>query len=1336
MAGEANCPRCGARLPGDASQGICRACLLGQVLDTEGPAPPRDEQTATGASVPDSDDCHLAPGALVRRFGDYELIEELGRGGMGVVYRAFDEKRGEVVALKTVRRADSAAILRFKQEFRALTDVSHPNLVTLYELTALGEAWFFTMELVEGVDFLTFVRSGADRPHSEKVEDGGQSVPSSSAAGIATTEVPGEGESAAPDRVEADPVAQPRQSFGPSAVALARLRAALRQLAEGVAVLHDAGKLHRDLKPSNVLVTRQGRVVILDFGLATELDPSGLHHSPLPYVRGTVSYMAPEQAAGRPVSPASDWYSVGSILYKALTGRAPFLGRPLEVLINKQRFEPPAPRELAPGVPDDLNALCVDLLRRDPESRPTGRDVLRRLGSSSGEPELPVPLHASPRRAAPLVGRARDLECLEVAFAEMCRGRTVACYIHGPSGIGKTALVRRFLDDRIDRDEAIVLAGRCYEQESVPYKAIDSVVDALGRYLNSLPLLETQALLPRDIRSLVRVFPTLREAEAVELAPRLVSEVRDPHELRRRAFGALRELLSRLGGRQPVVVAIDDLQWGDTDSAALLRELLRPPDPPRILLLGCYRCEDAATSPLLRALLEADEGEKPSIDRRVMALGTLEPVEAEGLVLILLGRQHPAARAHASAIARESGGNPFFVTELVRYLQADASLLDRAPMANEVVLDEVLWQRTRRLPEEARRLLEVVAVSGRPLRQAEASRAAELGAGEHMAFAVLRSGRLIRSTSPMERDEIETYHDRVREAVTARIPSADLEGYHRRLALVLESSGRADPEVLGVHFEGARELDRAGTYYAQAAAQAADALAFDRAANLYRLALKFHPGDDAETRRLRIGIGDAMANAGRGADAAREYLAAAVGATVAEGFELRRRAAMQLLSSGHLDEGLAELNVVLKAVGMTMPKTAHQAVFSLILRRLRLRLRGLHYRLRDPGQIPAEELMRIDVCWTVAEGLGLIDIIRGADFQARGLLLALRAGEPYRIARSLGFEAAHVASAGGPGERRATRLLEAAAVLAEGLDDPHTSGRVILGHAFVAYLTGRWKRAVELSDQAGEILRTHTQAGIWELNVGTLVSLWSLQFSGQLGELGRRWPIILKEARERGNLHLVSILNSFLMSTLGLAADDAERVATELEGVEPSYTLGFQLPHNEWFGAGVQLRLYRGDGQGAWNFLSTQYQPSLARSHLMRSQRLRILFYEQRARCALAAARGAADPNPLLRAAERDARRLDREAMAWSVALALPIRAGIAAAQGDRSRAATLFACAVTHLEAIDMNLHAAAARRRLGEILGGHEGQSHVERADSWMCQQTIQNPACMTDVFAPVVV
>jgi eukaryotic-like serine/threonine-protein kinase len=1261
---------------------------------------------------------------------DYEILGELGHGGMGVVYRAYDRRRGEVVALKTMQRLGPSALYRFKREFRALADVVHPNLVTLHELSSDGRNWFLTMELVEGVDFLEYVRAGTSRPTPSDDDDQPSTCPQ--------TDLPGRGAAAGPEPEEPGPGgARPHGTspgrLGLSPSQLSRLRDALKQLAAGVAALHDAGKLHRDIKPSNVLVTRRDRVVLLDFGLAAELEGMGRHQSTEPHVLGTIAYMAPEQAAGRPVSSASDWYSVGVMLYEALTGRLPFRGSPLEVLAAKQGSEPPAPRHLGPVVPEDLDALCVELLRRNPVARPSGREVLRRLGGLPDDPGISQ-LPWLPRdHRVPLIGRERHLGALNAAFADVGRGQTVALYMHGQSGAGKTALVQCFLDGLIERGEAVVLTGRCYERESVPYKALDSLVDALGRYLRHLPDLEAQAILPRDILSLTRIFPVLRRVEAVAATLRRVTEIPDPQELRRRAFAALCELLARLGDRRPLVLFIDDLQWGDADSAALLAELLRPPDPPVLLLLGAYRSEDAATSPFLRGLLGTREAANSAVDRHELAVEPLTPPEAQTLALTLLGREDPAAKAQADAIARESGGNPFFVTELIRYLQGGARPTDRSSAAGEVALDQVLWMRVLRLPEEARRLLEVVAVSGRPLGQAEACRAAELGTAGRAALAALRSGRLVRGTGPAERDEVETYHDRVRETVVAHLVPAVLEHHHRRLALVLEASGQADPEVLAVHLRGAGEIEKAGEYYALAAAQAAEALAFDRAATLYRLALDLRPTEGEERYRLRTQLGDALANAGRGVEAAREYLAAAAGANIAEALELQRRAAMQFLITGHVDAGLAVLRTVLSAVGMKLPSTPQRAFWSLLLRRAQIRLRGLGFRWRDVSQVSAENLTQIDICWSAVAGLSFIDPIRGAEFQTRNLLLALRAGEPYRIARALAIEAGYASTAGKSSKRRAESLLQAADAIAQQVKNNYIYGIIILENAIVSYLTGRWKSAREFCERAEECFRSHCTGVTWEFDSTHFISLWSLTHMGEIAELSRRWPVVLKEAQKRGDLFLATTLNTYIMAIVRLAANDPEEAQRTIDQVMERWSQqGFHAQHHTALLARTHIDLYNGDGQAAWDRILKQW-PTYVRSYLLSIKKLRIELLQSRARSALAAAACAVDPGPLLRAAERDALRLRREKMPWSEAHAQFISASVAAGHDDTSSAVALLAAAATSFDAVDMKLYATVTRRRLGELLGGNEGRNLVAGANFWMTSQGIQDPTRMTAMYAP---
>ena len=1262
----------------------------------------------------------------------FEVRRRLGAGGFGIVYEAMDQDRGAVVALKALRHMSPRALYRFKNEFRALAGVSHPNLVSLHELLAEDDRWFFTMELVPGVDFLSHARGAAAWGGRWPADDFSSPTSDSLAAGIDGAPARG------PSRAEAG---APLADGGSDA--MDRLRAALPQLVEGLAALHAAGMLHRDVKPSNVLVTPAGRVVLLDFGLVRGLERDITQTGE---TVGTPAYMAPEQAAGAPVSEASDWYSVGVMLYEALFGCLPFAGTVADLVRRKQEEEASPPPMRGADVPDDLAALCRDLLRRDPSERPGATEILERLSARDAgrRGKRAAPTAATP--GAPFVGREWHLALLHEAYAASRNGRAATVAVYGGSGIGKSALVRRFLDEVRARDsDAIVLAGRCYERESVPYKAIDPLIDSLSRFLKSLPPAVMEALLPHDVLALARVFPVLRQVEAVASARRAVLDIPDSQELRLRAFGALRELLVRLSDRRPVVLVIDDLQWGDVDSAFAITELLRPPDPPAVMVIGCYRAAEAESSPLLRALLPLRERVGHVIDNRELAVGELSQAEACDLALAVLGGAVEDGRSRAEGIVAAVGGNPFFIHEVARFSDSlgaaePAEAPARAGTRRAAFsLDAAIGGRIARLPEPARRMLSLLAVAGQPLDVDLVTRAAALEGGAEPALAALRAAHLARTRTQTgsSREEIETYHDRIREVVLARLGPEEIRAEHARLAAALESSGRVDPEVLAAHHELAGDTARAAEYALAAAMNADEALAFDRAARLYRVALALDPVVDGGRRALVVRLAEALANAGRGAEAAQCYLDAVRGATPAESVELHRRAAQHLLTSGHVEEGARVMRTVLASLGMRLPETSRAAALSLLLGRARLALRGLRFRERDQKRVAPRDLLRVDACWSVAVGFGMVDMVRGADFQARHLLLALKAGEPYRVARALALEAGYAALAGTRSQKRGERIGRASAKLAARVGHPHAIALSTLTAGIAAWTHGRWRDARRLVEEAEAQFRERCTGVVWEIDMAQMYGLAALFFLGEVAELSRRLPVLMKDAVARGDLlALTNLRLGFFSHIAWLAADDPATAREELQaGLDGWSGQRFDFPRIWARGTQRDIALYSGEPLLAPDPVAGRAR-GLARVLDRFTQAATILGLSSRARRRLGAAaemKACGEREQMLAGASAQARAMERERTEWGAPLAMLVHAGVAATRGEAGSALGLLARAESGLRASEMALHLAAARRRRGELTGGDGGRRLVEESSAWMSGQGIRNPARMSALLTP---
>lgn len=1243
-------------------------------------------------------ECLLPFPSLPIDVGRYRVVRKIGAGGMGVVFEAVTRDGARRVALKTLRSMSPSGLIRFKREFRATQSLVHPNLVGLHELVAENDAWFFTMELLEGTSFLAHVRRDA-RPRA-----------------LGATEIVGHDDGAAslddPEVTALPAEARAREEAGFDE---ARLRAALRQLALGVAALHDAGKIHRDLNPGNVFVTPEGRVVVIDFGLIGSLaGPAGEPDS-FDGAGGTPGYMAPEQA-DRSACEASDWYALGIMLYEALTGQIPFSGTLSRILAAQRNLAPAPPSALAAGVPPDLEALCLDLLRPAPGDRPDRGEVLRRLGVPRDD--------ASPRAAGALwVGREKEIgaltAALATAIATAAPGRPVTAWIHGAAGIGKSALLRRFGDVAAEERSALVLAGRCYERETVPYNAVDALIDALTHHLRGLPEETATALLPPDIAELARLFPVLQGVAAVAALPRRRSEVRDPDELRRRAFACLRALLGRLGAARPLVLCLDDLQWGDLESARLLGEVLgaRGDDPPApaLLLVGAYRSDEAAASALLREL-RGPRGEGP--ERLLvgcdLALGPLAFEDA-----LRLARASAAPRAEARAIAAAGEGNPFVIEELGR----------GSWTPGEASIEALLRARVTRLPAPARRLLAVLAVAGRPVPQEVAAAVAALGDEAPAALHALRCGRLVRVQGRRAAPLLEVAHARLRDAALVGLDAGTLAAHHLGLARALEAGRAADPEVLAFHFHAAGSFEAASAHLADAAGHATAALAFDHAADLYSRALARGARAPRARRELTERRADALAAAGRPAEAARLYVAAAEGAATATSISLRCRAAEQLLVSGRVGAGLARLLPVLADLGLDPPPHGARALVTLGLRWGSLRLRGLRVRERR-HRVGVEERAQIAACRGAARGLAGIAPVQSAVFALLGLQLALDAGEV--VDAALGLAAAGAAAFEQGFLGWGAEILAEARRLAEQCGEPAALAGVELHEGLARFSEGRFAPALAHADAALALYRDRCAGARKEQTLCRALALRSLLALGHLTERARRSLGWLRDTEGLDDV-LASTEVALALAPQRLAAGEPLRAAAEAREARSRFGVALlpahdaSLQHLAALVIEARAALYQGLPREALERLDLGL-PAIEAAHLLFGRSARVEIFELRGVASAAAAILEGDPRRaarLLRAAEADAARLDREKLHPTAAAAALIRARVAQARRLPDVAAPLLRAAALAYDTAAMKLHAASARRAEGALRGGDEGRARIAAADAALEVEGVGDPA-----------
>jgi hypothetical protein len=925
-----------------------------------------------------------------------------------------------------------------------------------------------------------------------------------------------------------------------------------------------------------------------------------------------------------------------------------------------------------------------------------------------------------------LIGRDEALATLREALAETAQGHPVVCEVYGASGVGKTALAARFLEEARQRCGALVFAGRCDERKTVPFKALDDVVDALAMNLRARSTDELAVLLPKSMEALEQLFPVLSMTSTG-----LKTTRREPSTnagasdqlvtVREEAFATLRELLTRASTLRPIIIAIDDLQWSDADSAQLLRELLTGSDAPNVLLVATVRGQAGQVDTPFEMI------EQHALDRRVIQLDALAEPDAISLARSMLGR---SARSEADArrIAVEAQGNPFFLGELVRYG------IEHPEQSLEITsLDDVVLARVRALPADARALLELVAVIGQAVPQRVIFDASRLGPSAYPALRVLRTANMVRYANSVEGDRVEPYHDRVRECVVRTLSAEELRARHRAIATALAAQPESDPGLRAEHLAGAHEFEQAARAALEAAQHAERTFAFDRAARWYQAVLEWRSVTDSERAELLERLAHALVSCGRNAAAAEAFAQAAeLCADPLRALELRRHSGVQLFIEGRHEDGVRTIGAVAKELGVSIPESRFALSAGLAADTIWLRVRGLRFKERPERELDARTLQRLDMFHYAGLGTAFADSMLSMWYLTRFTRAAIEVGEPVRVGLALLRYSTTVAVGGPSNEARAIEIVRAVEELASRHRDPYLRGCLDMAYGFTDLMMGRWAQASTRCERAVELL-LQVPGAVCDVDTASSLATEALINQGRIAVAFRK---AMRQERDSKARNFVAglVRNALRCESLRrVMLDDTAGAHAVIEDAMkriPSTT--FLFGHFLEILGRTQLAMYEGESERTLPWLRGRW-PALERSFMLRAPVFRTSMFTALGRMLLLGARTAqaSERTALVREADALGRKLEREDAVSPRALGTSLRAAAALARGDDRSSLSMYRSSLQLFETADMQLHAAATRLAIASLVGGDEGRELTEVGKRAFTEQGVRDPSKFAAVF-----